>query len=105
MLGAVGVLILGGLDIIIGLVRAVDGNLDSDLTALDLLAVHLSHGLLLQLLRGQGDEAESAALAGLAASLELLDHEAGDGAQGDLGRQGLVGVEQLLELNEGGGKC
>jgi hypothetical protein len=54
--------------------------------------------LLLQLLRGQRDEAEATALAGLAASLELLDHEAGDGAKGDLGGQGLVGFEQLLEL-------
>jgi len=101
LLGAVGGLGLGALEVIIRLVRAVDGNLDSDLTALDLLAVHLSHGLLLQLLRGQGNETEAAALASLAASLELLDHEAGDGAEGDLGRQRLVRVEQLLELSGG----
>lgn len=101
LLDSVHVLALGGLDVIIRLVRTIDGNLDSDLATLDLLAVHLGDSLLLKLLRGQRDEAKTAALAGLTARLELLDHEAGDGAQGDLGRQGLVGGEQLLEL-EGG---
>ena len=98
LLGTVRVLRLGGLEIIVSLVRAVDGNLDRDLAALDLLSVHLRDSLLLQLLRGQRDEAEAAALAGLAASLELLDHKPRNGPQGDLGRQGLIGVEQLLEL-------
>ena len=98
MLGSVGVLVLRGLEIIICLIGAVDRHLDSDLAALDLLAVHLGHSLLLQLLGGQGNEAEAAALASLAASLELLDHKTGDGAKGDLRREGLVGGEKLLEL-------
>lgn len=98
LLGAILGLGSGSVGLLVGLVRAVDGNLDSNLAALDLLAVHLSNGLLLQLLGSQGDEAEATALASLATSLQLLDHEAGDRAQGDLGRRWLVGVEELLEL-------
>jgi hypothetical protein len=52
----------------------------------------------LQLLRSQGDEAEATTLARLTTSLELLDHETGNGTQGDLGRQRLVGGEKLLKL-------
>lgn len=88
----------GGLGVVVLLSGGVDGDLDGDLAALDLLAVHLSAGLLLQLLGAQGDEAEATALASLAASLELLDHEAGDGAEGDLGRAGLVVLEDFHEL-------
>ena len=100
--GAVGA--LGGslgswsICILIGLVWAVDGDLDSDLTALDLLGVHLSDGLLLHLLRGQSDETESTSLAGFVAGLKLLDHEAGDWAQGDLGGGWLISSEEFLEL-------
>lgn len=76
----------------------VNRDLNGDLTALDLLAVHLVAGLLLKLLGAEGHEAEATALAGLTASLELLDHEAGDGAEGDLGLGGGVILEDLEEL-------
>lgn len=76
----------------------VDGDLDSDLTALNLLAVHLVASLLLELLRAEGDEAEATALARLAASLELLDHETGNGAESDLGVDWGVVLEDLQEL-------
>lgn len=99
-LGAILGLSRGSIDIVVGLVRAVDGNLDCDLTSLDLLAVHLSNGLLLQLLGRQSDKAEATTLASLAAGLQLLDHKAGDRTQSNLGRRWLVGVEQLLELKE-----
>jgi hypothetical protein len=52
----------------------------------------------LELLVGKADETETASLAALIASLKLLDHEARDGAQGNLGANGLVGGEDLLEL-------
>jgi hypothetical protein len=84
--------------LLIGLVRAVDGDLDSDLTTLDLLSVHLLNSLLLKLLRGESNETEATSLASLATSLEFLDHEAGNGAEGDLGRGGLVVLEELKEL-------
>lgn len=96
-IGAVG-LALGGVDIIVSLVGAINSDLDCDLTALDLFAIHLRDGLLLELLRGQSDEAEATTLASLATSLELLDHEAGDGAKGDLGGDGLVGIKEFLKL-------
>jgi hypothetical protein len=92
------VLALGGVGLLVSLVRAVDGDLDGDFASLNLLAVHLSNSLLLLLLRGQGDETEATALAGLTASLELLDHETGNGAKSDLGRRRLVGREELLQL-------
>lgn len=100
-LGAVSGSGLGGLDLLIGLVRAVDGDLDSNLAAVNVLSVHLSNSLLLQLLRSQRDEAEATALAGLATSLELLDHKAWNRAKSDLGRQRLVGSEKLLKLSKG----
>jgi hypothetical protein len=76
----------------------VNRDLNGDLTALNFLAVHLVAGLLLELLGAEGHEAEATALAGLTASLELLDHEAGDGAEGDLGLGGGVVLEDLEEL-------
>lgn len=94
-------LALGGsilVGLLVGLVGAVNGDLDSDFATLDLLAVHLGDGLLLKLLGGEGDKAEASTLAGLTTGLELLDHEAGNRAQGDLGGRGLVVVEELLEL-------
>ena len=98
LLGAVLSLLSRSVGLLIGLVGAINGDLDGDFTSLNLLAVHLSNGLLLQLLRGQGDESEATSLAGLTAGLELLDHEAGNGTQGDLGGRRLIGVEELLEL-------
>jgi len=69
---------------------AVDGHLDSDLATFNLLAIHLADRLLLHGLVGKGDETEAAALARFISSLELLDHETGNGAQGDLGGSWLV---------------
>lgn len=85
-------------NIIVFLTGAVDGNLHSDDAAINVLAVHLANSLGLELLRGKVDEAKATGLAALVASLQLLDHEAGDGTQGNLGRDGLVGGEDLLEL-------
>ena len=93
--GPLGLLSLGGVILFAG---AVDGDLDSDLATLNLLAVHLLDGLLLLLLRAESDETETTALTALVASLELLDHETRNGTQGDLGGDRLVGVEELLEL-------
>jgi len=98
LLGAVVVLALGGVGLLVSLVRAVDGNLDSDLATLNLLPVHLRDSLLLLLLVGKSNEAEATTLAGLSASLELLDHEARDRAESNLGRRWLVGSEELLKL-------
>lgn len=97
---AIGSLTLGSwsISILIGLVWAIDGDLDGDLATLDLLSVHLRDSLLLQLLGGECNEAKSTTLAGLIASLELLDHEAGNRTKGDLGRGWLVGSEKFLEL-------
>lgn len=83
---------------IVLLAGAVNGDLDSDLTSFDLLAVHLLDGLLLELLGTEGDETETTTLAGLVTGLELLDHEARNRAESDLGRNGLVGSKELLEL-------
>jgi len=77
---------------------AVDGNLDCDFSTLDLLAVHLGNSLLLQLLRLKSNETEASALAWLVSGLELLDHESWNGSEGNLGRDGLVVVEEFLEL-------
>ncbi len=97
LLGSVGLDLLG-VGLLVRLVRAVDGDLDGDLASLNLLAVHLRDGLLLQFLRSQGNETKTTALASLTTSLELLDHESGDGSEGDLGGGRLVGGEELLEL-------
>jgi len=83
---------------IILLTGGVDRDLNGDLTALNFLAVHLGASLLLELLRAEGNETETTALAGLTAGLELLDHEAGDGAEGDLGLSGGVVLEDLKKL-------
>lgn len=80
------------------LAGAINSDLDSNLTSFNLLAVHLGDSLLLELLRGESDEAEATALASLTTSLKLLDHEAGNGAKSDLGRDRVVDGEQLLEL-------
>ena len=98
LLGAVLTLSGRSVGLLVGLVGAVDGDLDSNFSSLDLLAIHLVDSLLLQLLRRQCDETETTTLAGLTTCLELLDHEAGDGPQGNLGRGRLVGAEELLEL-------
>jgi hypothetical protein len=84
--------------VVILLAGGVDSDLDGDLTALNLLAVHLVASLLLELLGAESDETEATALAGLVAGLELLDHEAGDGAEGDLGGGGGVVLEDLKKL-------
>jgi hypothetical protein len=84
--------------LLISLIRAVNSNLDSDLTALNLLSVHLSNSLLLKFLRSQSDETEATTLAGLATSLKLLDHESGNRSESNLGRRGLIGLEELNEL-------
>lgn len=88
--GSAGVLVL--------LARAVNGNLDGDLAALDLLAVHIGTGLLLHLLSGKSNKTEATALARLVASLELADHELGDRTKSDLGRGRLVLSEDLKKL-------
>jgi hypothetical protein len=93
-----GSLAFGGVNGVVLLAGRVDRDLNGDLTALDLLSVHLLASLLLELLGAECDETEAAALAGLTASLELLDHEAGDGAEGDLGLGGGVVLEDLEEL-------
>jgi hypothetical protein len=84
--------------VVILLAGGVNRDLNGDLTALDLLAVHLGASLLLKLLGTKGDETETTALAGLTASLELLDHETGNGAEGDLGLGGGVVLEDLKKL-------
>jgi hypothetical protein len=90
--GSAGVLVL--------LARAVDSDLDSNLAALDLLAVHIGTGLLLHLLGGKSNKTEATALAGLVASLELADHELGDRTKSDLGRGRLVLSEDLKKLKK-----
>jgi hypothetical protein len=87
-------------DVVILLARRVDRDLNGDLTTLDLLAVHLLTSLLLELLGAECDETETTALAGLTASLQLLDHEAGNRAKGDLGLGGRVVLEDLKELKK-----
>lgn len=86
-------------NVVVLLAGRVNRDLNGDLAALDLLAVHLGASLLLELLRAECDETEATALAGLATSLELLDHEAGDGAEGDLGLGGGVVLEDFKKLD------
>ena len=94
-----GSLAIGGrVGSVVLLTGGVDRDLNCDLTTLDFLAVHLGASLLLELLRAEGNETETTALAGLTAGLELLDHEAGDGAEGDLGLGGGVVLEDLKKL-------
>lgn len=95
-----GGLALSALDVVVLLAGGVDRDLNGNLTALDLLAVHLGASLLLKLLRTKGNETEATALAGLTASLKLLDHETGNGAESDLGLSGGVVLEDLEELED-----
>jgi len=80
--------------------RGVDRDLNSDLTSLNLLAIHLFTCLLLKLLGAKRDEAKTTALARLVTSLELLDHEAGDGTESNFGGGGRVVLEDLEELEK-----
>jgi hypothetical protein len=96
-----GLTLSGGLHVVVLLSGRVNGDLDGDLTTLNLLSVHLRASLLLELLGAEGDETETTALAGLTTSLELLDHEAGDGTKSDLGLGGRVVLEDLEELYKG----
>ena len=98
LLLAVGLMFLRNVGFLIGLVRAVDGDLDSNLTTLNLLSVHLLNSLVLLFLGAKGDETEATALTALVAGLELLDHETRNGAQGDLGRDRVEASEDVLEL-------
>jgi hypothetical protein len=86
------------LGLLVLLARAVNRDLNGDLTSLDLLAVHLVASLLLQLLTRESDEAEPTTLAGLVARLQLADHVLRDGTEGDLGGGGRVLGEDLDEL-------
>jgi len=95
----------GSARVLVLLARAVNSNLDSDLAALDLLAVHIGTGLLLHLLSGKRNKTEAAALAGLVASLELADHELGDRTKSDLGRGRLVLSEDFEKLDKRVSKC
>lgn len=72
------------------LARAVNGDLDSDLTSVNLFAIHLVDCLLLHLLRSKRDESKTTTLARLVACLKLLDHEARDWTESDLGGRRLV---------------
>lgn len=96
----VGLLVLvgGSIDIVL-LSGAVNGDLDRNGATVNVLAVHLADGLGLELLGSQVDESEATGLAALVASLQLLDHETGDGTEGNLGRNGRVVGEDFLELN------
>jgi hypothetical protein len=87
-----------GVGIIIGLVWAVNGDLDSDLTTFNLLAIHLVDGLLLLFLGSKSNESESTTFARFVASLKLLDHETWDWSKGDLGGGWLISSEEFLEL-------
>ena len=96
--GSLGTLSGRGIGIFIGLVWAVNSDLDSDLATLNFLSIHLIDSLLLLFLRGKSDETEATALAGLVAGLELLDHEARNRTKGDLGRGWLICGKEFLEL-------
>lgn len=102
LLGGLGSGALGGLtlaiDVVILLSGGVDRDLNGDLTALNLLSVHLGASLLLKLLGTEGDETETTALARLTASLQLLDHETGNGAESDLSLGRGVVLEDLEKL-------
>jgi hypothetical protein len=94
LLGGIGGGRVGGgglalaINVVVLLAGGVDRDLNSDLTALNLLSVHLVASLLLELLGAERNETETTALAGLTTSLQLLDHETGNGAEGNLGLGG-----------------
>ena len=77
---------------------AINGDLDCDLSTLDLLAVHLGNSFLLQLLRFERNEAEASSLSWLVPGLELLDHESWDWSESNLCGDWLVVIEEFLEL-------
>lgn len=79
---------------------AINRDLNGDLATLDFLAVHVGTCLLLQLLARERDEAEATALARLVASLQLANHELGNGTESDLGGGGRVVGEDLEQLGE-----
>lgn len=89
--------ILGVLDRVF-LARAVDGDFDRNLSAIDLLAVHVSDRLLLEFLRLKGDKAETSTLAWLVSGLEFLHHESWNWSKGDLSGNRLVVDEKFLQL-------
>jgi len=84
--------------VLVLLAGAVDCDLNSNLAAFDLLAVHIGAGLLLQFLGSKGDETKATALARLVTGLELADHKLWNWAKGDLGGRWLVVCEQLEKL-------
>jgi hypothetical protein len=88
----------GSLRVDVLFARAIDGDLDSNLTAVDLLSIHLTDCFLLQLLGSERNESEATPLAGLVAGLKFLYHVTSDGTKGNLGRGGVVSGEEFLEL-------
>ncbi len=87
-----------GIWILVFLARAVNRDLNSDLAALDLLAIHLGARFLLHLFTREGDETEAAAFAWLVTGLELADHELGDRTESDFGGGWRVIGEDFEEL-------
>lgn len=87
-----------GVRVLVLLTGAVDGDLDGDFAALNFLGVHLGASLLLKLLRSEGDEPETTTLARLVTCLKLANHEAGNGAEGDLCGDWVVLREDLEKL-------
>lgn len=92
--------LVGSIVHVVLLSGAVNGDLDGDGATINFLAVHLADSLGLELLSSQADETEATGLAALVTGLELLDHETRDGAQSDLGRDGVVISKDLLQLWE-----
>lgn len=95
---SVGLVLVRNVRLFVGFIGAIDSNLDGDLTPVDLLAVHLRNGLLLQLFRRKSNKPKSTALAGLAAGLEFFDHESGNGAKCNFGGGRLVSLEEIFKL-------
>lgn len=87
-----------GFGIYVFLARAIDGDLDSNLPAIDVFAVHIGDSLLLEFFRAKRNEAKSTTFARLVASLEFLNHEAGNWTKSDLRGGWLIGREELFEL-------
>ena len=81
----------GGFGIDVFFAWAVDGDLDCNLTTINVFTIHLGDSLLLEFLRTEGNEAEATTFTWLVAGLELLDHETWDGTESDFGGSWLVG--------------